>query len=142
MKRSLILIMAALSIPAVWAQNISKNEAKALQSFLSQPAPDGRTNAQVLGAGGNVAATPGVKVENGHITEIDWKGKNLGGSLTLTGFSGLQRLEVGSNSLQALNVSDAPVLYEINAGRNLISEVTIAGCGQLQTLRLNRNRLA
>lgn len=57
--------MAALmTLSCAWAQKISKNEAKSLQTFLSQNAAKGGNNAEALRmVGSNVAACPGIKVE-------------------------------------------------------------------------------
>lgn len=65
--------MAALmTLSCAWAQNLSKNEAKALNSFLSQTAAKGGNNAEALKMlGNNVATCPGVTVVNGHVTEIN-----------------------------------------------------------------------
>ena len=67
---------AVLTLTATsWSQNLSKNESKSIQTFLSQPALNGGTNAQALGFnGGNPGSCPGITVEGGHVTEIDWRG--------------------------------------------------------------------
>ena len=63
MKRTFLLLAALATMTCGWSQNLSKNEAKALQAFVSQPAAKGGDNAQALGfAGGNVASLPGITV--------------------------------------------------------------------------------
>ena len=69
---------------AVSAQNLAKNEAKALNAFLSQTSAKGSLNGAALEwNSNNLSDCPGLKVENGHVTEIDLHGKDLAGSLDL-----------------------------------------------------------
>ena len=59
MKKTILFLAALATVSAGWAQNLSKNEAKSLQAFISQPAANGGTNAQALGfTGNNVADLP------------------------------------------------------------------------------------
>ena len=132
-----------MTLSCAWAQKISKNEAKSLQTFLSQNAAKGGNNAEALRmVGSNVAACPGIKVENGHVTEIDFKGKDLAGTLDLSGFPALQKIDVSSNKITSLTLNNNPALVEVNAGKNRIHTMTITGCPQVQTIRVNKNRLA
>lgn len=75
-----------------FAQSINKSEAKALSSFLNQTSVNGTSNASTLGIqANNIASAPGVKVENGHVVEIDWSRKNLAGTLNLSNFPTCRR---------------------------------------------------
>lgn len=72
MKRTVLFLAALMTVSLSWAQ-LNKSEVKNLTSFLSQTAANGETNAAALGIGvKNITAAPGLKVENGHIVEIDW----------------------------------------------------------------------
>ena len=88
MKKIVSIVALALCFSgAVFAQNISKSELKSLQTFLNQPASEGGNNAEALKmVGSNYAACPGIKTENGHVTEIDWSGHKLAGTLNLSNF--------------------------------------------------------
>ena len=101
MKRLFLTLLGVCAIIGVAsAQNLTKPEAKALQAFLAQPAAKGGNNAEAIGLTGNsVASAPGVKIENGHVTEIDWHGFKLSGDLNLSGFPALQKVDVSDNSL-------------------------------------------
>ena len=96
-----------MTLSCGFAQNLNKKEAKALQTYLSQPSAKGGTNAQQLGvSAANPAAAQGLKIENGHVVEIDWKGKDLAGDLNLSGFVhspalGFRRLSLIPTSVAA-----------------------------------------
>ncbi|WP_438590627.1 hypothetical protein [Duncaniella muris] len=93
MKRTVLLLAAVVALGgSAFAQNINKNEAKMLKTFLSQTSAKGTSNAVQLGAQvNNPAAIQGVKIQDGHVTEIEWKDKDLAGALDLSGFPALQK---------------------------------------------------
>ena len=129
MKRTILLLTAALLSAGMTYAQLNKAEAKALGNFLSQTSADGQTNAAALGVGvNNIAAAPGIKVENGRIVEIDWRGKKLAGSLNLSNFPALQKVNVSDNKLTSLTLANNPALVGVNAAHNLslihISEPT------------------
>ena len=107
MKRTVLLMSAVLAVASCgFAQGLNKNEAKALQSFLTQTSVKGTNNGSALGLqGNNISMLPGVKVSNGHVTEIDWSGKDLAGTLNLSNFPELQKINVSGNKLTSLVVS-------------------------------------
>ncbi len=143
MKRTVLFMAAIMTLSCAWAQKISKNEAKSLQTFLSQTAAKGGNNAEALRmVGNNVATCPGIKVENGHVTEIDFKGKDLAGTLDLSGFTALKKVDVSNNKITSLTLNNNPALVEIYAGKNRIHTMTITGCPQVQMIKVNKNRLA
>lgn len=78
MKRTVLLLAAVVALGgSAFAQNINKNEAKMLKTFLSQTSAKGTSNAVQLGAQvNNPAAIQGVKIQDGHVTEIEWKDKD------------------------------------------------------------------
>ena len=106
MKKALLMIALMLSSVVAFAQKPDKNEVKQLQNFLSQPAEKGGTNAQALKITNLSAPSTweGVTVENGKITAIQWKDKHLAGTLNLSGFSALTKVDVSRNALTTLNV--------------------------------------
>lgn len=135
MKRTILFLAALATLSCGWSQNLSKNEAKSLQAFIEQPAAKGGNNGAALGfAGGNVAALPGITVSDGHVTEIKWNNKDLGGTLDLSKFPALQKLDVSGNKLTSLVVI-SPALVELNASKNRLTSVGI-DCPQLQVVNL------
>ena len=44
MKRTVLFLAAVMSLSCAWSQNLSKNEAKSLQAFISQPSAKGGNN--------------------------------------------------------------------------------------------------
>ncbi|MDE6295952.1 MAG: hypothetical protein K2M03_07805, partial [Muribaculaceae bacterium] len=82
MKRVITLMALALVVSGAMAQTLNKQESKALQAFLTQNAAKGGNNAEaLLVKGNNIAQTPGVTIENGHVTAINWDKKELSGTL-------------------------------------------------------------
>ena len=100
MKKVLFLMAVILGGLTAFAQNLDKNEAKQLQAFVA-------ANASALKASDPkaIASVEGVTVDNGHVTAIDWKDKKLTGSLNLTGFKALTKVDVSRNELTSLNVA-------------------------------------
>ena len=125
------------------AQNVAKNEAKQLQAFLSQPAVAAATNAEALRVSNpkDIASIEGVKVENGHVTAIDWKGKKLAGTLDLKGFTALTKVDVSRNALAGLDVDGATALTELNASRNRLTDFAVTDAPALVKMSINNNRL-
>ncbi len=118
MKRTLLILAAALTLSgsAFAKSNAKKNvEQKALTSFIAQ-------NAGTLSLNGaSVTDMPGVKFENGSVTEIDLKGKKLQGTLDLSNFPALTKVDVYDNQLSSLIVANCTALVEVNAGRNQLT---------------------
>ena len=127
MKKALLIIAVMLGGMSAFAQNLDKNEAKQLKAFLSEPAKEG-TNASALKVSdiNAIASIEGITVENGHVTAIEWKDKKLGGSLNLSNFKSLTKVDVSRNELTSLTVAGCPQLSELNAGRNKLTEVDFA----------------
>lgn len=100
-----------------FAQKIAKNEANQLKAFLTQSAEKEGTNAHALKVTdiNNPGSIEGITVENGHVTAIEWKDKKVAGSLDVSGFKALKKLDVSRNALTALDASDCPALSELNA---------------------------
>ena len=144
MKRTLYTLVALiLCIGGMSAKKTNGGELASLQAFLQQPALEAATNAEALGITnlGNPASWEGVKVENGHVTEIKWDNKKLAGQLNLADMPMLSSLQLRNNRLTALTVTNCPQLTYINAGRNRLMSFNCTGTPQLQTLLLYRNRL-
>lgn len=135
MKRTVLFLAAMMTVAMSWAQ-ISKNEAKSLNAFLAQPSAEGTTNAAALGVGPNAAASiPGLKIENGHVTEIDLSHKKLAGDLNLSGFPALTKVNVSDNRIQTLTLANNPALVGVNASHNRLTEFAVSGCPQVQNIR-------
>ena len=123
MKKALIMIAIMLGAStAAFAQNINKSEAKQLKAFLAQTAENGESNAQALKIYdlNQLASVEGVTVVNGHVTAIEWKDKKLAGSLDLSGFQALEKVDVSRNKISAINVSNTPSLSQLNVSRNVL----------------------
>ena len=132
MKRQLLFLGALLMCLSVMAQKLQKNELKQLQAFLNQPAMVESTNAAALKVGNmaDPSTWEGVKIENGHVVEINWSGKKLAGNLNLTGFSALTHVNVSNNRISSLTVDNNPALVYLNAGRNRLSNINVAEIGR------------
>ena len=143
MKKVFLMITLMLGCMTVFAQKIDKNEAKQLKAFLSQPAEKDATNAAALKVTdlNNIAGIEGVKVENGHVTSIEWGDKHLAGTLDVSGFTALKKLDVSRNKLTGLDASGSTALSELNASRNQLASADVSGCSSLYKLSLNRNRM-
>lgn len=143
MKKALLLIAVMTGCLTLSAQKLDKNEMRQMQQFLSQPAEKDATNAQALKISDlkNASTWEGVTVENGHITAIDWADKHLAGSLDLSGFTALTKVNVSRNALTALNVKGASAVVRIDAQRNKISNFAFDGCKALNTLNIYKNRI-
>ena len=104
MKKTITILAILLAAGGTaYAQNLAKAEAKSLSTFLSMPAAKGGTNAEALRmTGQNPASCPGIKIENGHVVEIDWSKHNLAGTLDLTAFTSLTNVNVSDNKLTAI----------------------------------------
>ena len=96
MKKLIYLLAIALTATAAYAQKVNKTELAQMQKFLSQPAKESATNAEALNITNlkNPSTWEGVTIENGHITQIDWKDKKLAGQLDLTGLNALTSVDI------------------------------------------------
>jgi Leucine-rich repeat (LRR) protein len=143
MKKVVLLIALALGTGGAFAQKINSKELKQLQAFLTQPAELVATNAQALNITdlSNPIGWEGVTIENGHVVQLQWKGKHLAGSLNLSGFSALKEVNVSRNNLSQLSVANNPVLASLDASRNKLSDFSADNCSSLNNLKINRNRL-
>lgn len=132
-----------LGCVTVFAQKIDKNELRQLQAFMAEPAEKDATNAQALKITDlkSPATWEGVTVENGHVTAIDWKDKHLAGSLDLSGFKALTKVDVSRNKLASLSVENDAALADLNASRNQLRKANLDGCSGLVTLNIYKNRL-
>ena len=126
-----------------FAQKMNKAEVKQLQNFVAQTSEKGGTNGEALKiVDMNAPSTwEGITVENGRVVAIDWKDKHLAGTLNLSGFTALKKVDVSRNALTSLNVEGDAALVELNASRNKLSELTLGGNAALNKLTIYRNRL-
>ena len=101
MKKTLFALLAIWATFSLSAQRLNKAELKSLQQFLSQPAAEASTNAEALKITNlnDPSTWKGIKTDNGRITEIDWSGHKLAGSLNLSGFTSLQKLNIAHNKI-------------------------------------------
>ena len=119
MKKIALLLAAAISSVSLFAQSVDKGELKQLKAFLAQPAAEASTNAEALKISNqNSPATwEGITVENGHITAINWKDKKLAGTLDLSGFDALQKVDVSRNRLTGFTADGDGALTELNVSQ-------------------------
>ncbi len=80
-------------------------------------------------------------VENGHITAINWKDKKLAGTLDLSGFDALQKVDVSRNRLTGFTADGDGVLTELNVSRNRLTEFSIENCPQISKLLANNPQI-
>ena len=123
MKKSILLIAFALLGVSAYSQKIDKNELAQLKTFLNQTNEKGHTNAHDLKI--TDMNTPsmwhGVKVIDGHVVEIDWRGKDLTGDLSLTNFKYLTTVNVSRNNISKLMLNGCTALLQLNASHNKLS---------------------
>ncbi|MDE6081062.1 MAG: hypothetical protein K2F70_02170, partial [Muribaculaceae bacterium] len=143
MKKAVLVIAIMLGSLVAFAQKVDKKEVAQLKAFLSQPAQENGTNAQALRiADLNSPATwEGVKIADGHVTEIDWKDKKLAGSLDLSNFVALTKVDVQRNKITSLNLAGDKALAELDAQRNALTSLNVEGCNALFTVNIYKNRL-
>ena len=129
MKKFAFLFTLLLGSMMVFAQKPNKAELKQLQAFMAQTSEKGVTNAQALNISdlSNPSTWEGVKMDNGRVTSIDWKGKKLAGQLNLAGFNFLQKVDVSRNAITSLSVAGDAALTELNASRNKLTTADLAG---------------
>ena len=143
MKKALLLIAVMVGCMTASAQKIDKNELRQLQQFLSLPGEKHATNAEALKITDlkNPSSWEGVTVENGRITAIEWSDKHIAGSLNLSGFTALKKLNVSRNAITSLDLNGASSITRIDAQRNKISSFNFTGCSTLNTLNIYKNRI-
>ncbi len=115
MKKIALLLAVALSSAACFAQ-VNKSELKQLQNFLAQPAEKDGTNAEALKITNlkDPSTWEGITVVGNHVTEIKWKDKKLAGTLDLSGFKALAKVDVSRNKLAAVTFKGDPMLTDVN----------------------------
>ena len=143
MKKSVLLIALALCGATAFAQKIDKNELSQLKIFLNHTDEKGKSNAQVLKITDlNTPSTwHGVTVADGHVTSIDWSGKNLIGDLFLDNFESLTSINVSRNHLTMLSLRGCGNLTMLNVSHNMLSQIDLTGCNALAHIAINNNRL-
>ena len=67
--------------------------------------------------------------------------KKLAGTLDLSGFDALQKVDVSRNRLTGFTADGDGALTELNVSRNRLTEFSIENCPQISKLLANNNRL-
>ena len=78
---------------------------------------------------------------NGNLAWIDWRSKNLKGSLTINGFANLDSLYLEDNNLDKICVTDCAALESLDCSDNNLTELDVSGCTKLVSLNCMDNKL-
>lgn len=79
--------------------------------------------------------------EDGNVEGIDLSFKNLSGSLDLSNFSSLKKLDVTSNNLTSLNLDNCTSLEEIDCSFNKLTALDLSDCTNLTSVTCCYNYL-
>lgn len=120
-----------------------------LQNFLEKTDSSGEKNGKKINSNYNANDTStwtGVTwtTINGEmrVTRIDWSGRQLVGSLDLSGCTALTYLNCGSNSLTQLKLTNCTALTYLYCNSNNLTVLNISGCTSLLSLYCYYNQLA
>lgn len=120
--------------------NISYNssELNTLHSFVNS-----NENAQILNWDLDDPSTwTGITWnENGNVESIDLSFKNLSGSLDLSNFGSLKKLDVTGNNLTSLNLDNCSSLEEIDCSFNKLTALDLSDCTNLTSITCCYNYL-
>lgn len=113
--------------------NISYNssELNTLHSFVNS-----NVNAQILNWDLNDPSTwTGITWnEDGNVEGIDLSFKNLSGSLDLSNFSSLKKLDITGNNLTSLNLDNCSSLEELDCSFNKLTSLDLSDCTNLKSV--------
>ena len=119
MKRILLIAVAILAgIAAVTAQN--KKEVSQLRQFLQQTSAHGDANYIRLRLSlNNPASWSGVVWgSDGRVVSIEWGDKKLAGSINLSGFTSLKKVDLCRNKIDSVNLAGCTSLqYLMEEGK-------------------------
>lgn len=79
--------------------------------------------------------------ENGNVESIDLSFKNLSGSLDLSNFGSLKKLDVTGNNLTSLNLDNCTSLEEIDCSFNKLTALNLSDCTNLTSVTCCYNYL-
>ena len=79
--------------------------------------------------------------ENGNVESIDLSFKNLSGSLDLSNFGSLKKLDVTGNNLTSLNLDNCSSLEEIDCSFNKLTALDLSDCTNLTSVTCCYNYL-
>ena len=83
----------------------------------------------------------GVKIQNGRITEIDFPLVSIGGTLDLTGFDKLEKLECIYTDFDGLILKGCTSLKELIFIENNITTLDLSDCDMLEEVDVGDNKL-
>ena len=144
MKKTTLLLSAALFFAVINANSQNTDEVSALISFLnSSTAQGGRTNADMLRIKdlSNPASWTGVVWENGNVKNINWRGYALSGNISLKNFTSLQNLDLSRNHITSVEIDGCSSLKTADLSRNNLTTLNLDGCTALTRLICYKNKI-
>ena len=143
MKKILFIVASIFAtLPVLAAPN--KKEVNQLKQFLQATSARGDANYIRLGIVINDPESWRGVVwnNNGNITSIEWRDRELAGSLNVSNFTALQRLDIARNGITEVNISGCKSLQYVDVSRNHITNLQLKDCSSLTRLNCSRNRLS
>ena len=128
----------SLSIETVNDNLLNENEIEALKKFYKQNNNSNLVNWDL----DDPSTWTGITWnEDGNVEGIDLSFKNLSGSLDLSNFSSLKKLDITGNNLTSLNLDNCSSLEEIDCSFNKLTTLDLSDCTNLTTVTCCYNYL-
>lgn len=143
-------LFAGFGCSLVWANTcLHAYEVGKLRAFLDQPsAVAGKTNGKQENANYNPndpSTYFGVAwsndAANKRVTSVNWNSDGLGGTLDLSGFMAITKIDVCNNSLSSVDLSNCTSLQDVVVAVNKLTNLNLAGCSAITSLSFGENEL-
>ena len=116
-------------------------ETSKIKSFLSNADDDGVTNADKLGWNIDDYTTwNGVAFgKDGRVTSVDLVFKDLYGGIDLSGFTSLKSVDISSNYISTVTITDCTALTDLDISDNEITALDISSNTALENVNFSNN---
>lgn len=116
-------------------------ETSKIKSFLSNADDDGVTNADKLGWDIDDYTTWNGVVfgEDGRVTSVDLVFKDLYGGIDLSGFTSLKSVDISSNYISTVTITDCTALTDLDISDNEITALDISSNTALENVNFSNN---
>ncbi len=82
------------------------------------------------------------RTEDSHITDLEWSGRGLVGSLNLSGLPALRYVYLSGNNLSSINLSNSVTMKTLEVGSSNLLSIDVTGCSGLEELNVSNNLLS